>query len=52
MCDVVVRVDHSSKSLAGKVDPQLFPSKVQLIKITSVCFGYGLFPKEAHRRNL
>lgn len=49
MCDVVVRLRHSGKSLAGNVDPQLSPNRVQLIKLTSVCFGYGLFQKEAHR---
>lgn len=49
VCDVVVRLRHSGKSLAGNVDPQLSPNRVQLIKLTSVCFGYGLFQKEAHR---
>lgn len=56
VCDVMVNVGHSGGSLAGKVDSQLFPSRVYLIKLTSlgqhVCFGYVLFQKEAHRRNL
>lgn len=36
VCDVMVSVGHSSESLAGKVDPQLFSSRVPLIKLTSL----------------
>lgn len=36
MCDVMAIVGHNGKSLAGKVDPQLFSSRAQLIKLMSL----------------
>lgn len=36
MCDVMSIVGHNGKSLAGKVDPQLFSSRAQLIKLMSL----------------